>query len=83
MKTETGQSVFLKIKKLTVFGQTLYNYIGMAQSAIPGDDEYDMPEIPVMGDYVSVAFDHATEGGAVEPYTLTINPIQPTGILGT
>ncbi|MBL7959600.1 T9SS type A sorting domain-containing protein [bacterium] len=47
-----------------------YNYIGAASDALDAEDRYDLPELPVMGDYVSVSFDHTTASGKIAPYTI-------------
>ena len=46
-----------------------FNYIGAGSDAKNGDDRFDLPELPVIGDHVSVAFDHAVDGRVV-PYTI-------------
>ncbi|MCB0834132.1 MAG: hypothetical protein KDC45_11765, partial [Bacteroidetes bacterium] len=46
-----------------------FNYIGAAQDAAYGEDRYDLPELPVIGEYVSVSFDHTSNDRTV-PYTI-------------
>lgn len=47
-----------------------YNFVGAADDAMDGEDRYDLPELPVIGDFVSVAFDHASSSGNIVPYTI-------------
>ncbi|KAB2879105.1 T9SS type A sorting domain-containing protein [bacterium] len=47
-----------------------YNYVGAASDALDAEDRYDLPELPVIGDYVSVSFDHTTASGKTTPYTI-------------
>jgi hypothetical protein len=48
----------------------VYNYIGAAEDASDFEDRYDLPELPVIGDYVSVSYDHAHENGNNYPFTI-------------
>jgi len=48
----------------------VYNYVGTAADASDFEDRYDLPELPVIGDYVSVSFDHVHENGNDYSYTI-------------
>jgi len=48
----------------------IYNYIGTTNESIDFEDKYDLPELPVIGDYVSLYFEHKLEDGRILPYTI-------------
>ncbi|MBL7959563.1 T9SS type A sorting domain-containing protein [bacterium] len=43
-----------------------FNYVGAAVDATDDDDRYDLPELPTIGDFVSVSFDHKKSGKTVQ-----------------
>jgi hypothetical protein len=63
----------LQIKAKNGSFEDQYNYVGAALDAATGDDQFDLPELPTIGDFVSVAFDHRAEGKTV-PYTMDYLP---------
>lgn len=57
----------------------IYNYIGAAVDASDLEDYYDLPELPVIGDYVSLFFDHEYEDGSVKPFTINYKACSEEG----
>lgn len=57
----------------------IYNYIGAAVDASDFEDYYDLPELPVIGDYVSLFFDHEYEDGSVKPFTINYKACSEEG----
>ena len=47
-----------------------FNYVGVAEDASEFEDRYDLPELPVIGSYVSLYFDHEYEDGTHYPFTI-------------
>jgi hypothetical protein len=47
-----------------------YNYVGTVEGASDYEDRYDLPELPVIGTYFSLYFDHLDKTGATYPYTI-------------
>lgn len=54
------------------------NYVGVALDAAIGEDRFDLPELPTIGDFVSVAFDHRVEGKTI-PYSIDYLPSGESG----
>jgi len=48
----------------------IFNYIGAVKDASDFEDYYDLPELPVIGDYASLFFNHKYEDGSVKPFTI-------------
>lgn len=55
-----------------------YNFIGAADDASDGEDKYDLPELPVIGEYVSLSFDHPF-GDTIAYYTMEFRPVGDQG----
>lgn len=56
-----------------------YNVVGAADGASIFEDAFDLPELPVIGDYVSVYFDHEKEDGVIVPYSIDYRPVGESG----
>ena len=55
------------------------NFLGVNPTASAGWDEFDMPEPPVIGDYLSVSFPHTEWGKIHKRYESDIRPIPSFG----
>ena len=60
-----------------------YNYIGVIEDASDGEDRYDLPELPVIGSYVSLYFDHEGKDGLTRPYTIDYRAPCEEGVIWT
>ncbi len=60
-----------------------YNYIGASAEASDLEDKYDLPELPVIGDYVSLFFDHELQNGRIYPYTIDYKSYSDEGHIWT
>ena len=60
-----------------------YNYIGSLSDASDYDDLYDLPEMPVMGQYVSLFFEHEDNNGNMRKYTIDYKEFSEDGYVWT
>ena len=63
--------------------QDIYNYIGMAGNASDLEDSYDLPELPVIGEYISLYFDHLANDNRIYPYTIDYRSLTEEGSIWT
>jgi len=50
--------------------EDIYNYLGASDESSDFEDKYDLPELPIIGDYVSLYFLHRLDDGRIVPYTI-------------
>ncbi len=56
-----------------------FNYIGTALNAESGNDQYDLPELPVIGEFISVYFLSPEDDNRYKKSTIDFQPITDEG----